>query len=354
MTRLWYGGGPDDFLVEPDPLNNYALVLKVTTVAVYDAQSGGSQVTDLLDSSATPITNPVVGSDGRIEPFQGPDAYYDDLWLFASGMTTRYRLRPSADGYFSQTEGDARYINITGDTMTGPLTVDHQSSSGSIILDPGPATGSTISQIRWARDGDGALALELAEGQLRFRPLTSSGDFTWTGTSLAILTDGNLSAGKNIIIAGTPSAADHAPRLARTPNPTTGDLGMPGYAGSDTGWRDVSSLLVNGWTASQCQVRRVGATLTVLLQVADPASATDDTLLSGLPTGLSPVATGWIPIAANSGWDTYNIQWNSDGSLLARRTDLGSHTLFGAAQILTDTSWPTSLPGTQVTPPAAW
>ena len=45
-------------------------------------------------------------------------------------------------------------------------------------------------------------------------------------------------------------------RLARTPNPATGDLGLPGFAGSDTGWRDVTAdlLVGNGWVAGAASV----------------------------------------------------------------------------------------------------
>lgn len=146
------------------------------------------------------------------------------------------------------------------------------------------------------------------------------------------------------------AAAVHAGKVgyARTPNPATGDLGLPGYAGSDTGWRDVSALLENGWTGTY-RVRRVGST--VHHQVYNIAGGSNPVLT--LPVGWRQ---GYNPGSATA----YAV--NSLTAMGAARMINGQTNLHGGAVAYTGTylgwsyptedAWPATLPGTQVTPPA--
>lgn len=73
----------------------------------------------------------------------------------------------------------------------------------------------------------------------------------------------------------------------------TGDTGWVVLVG-DTGPRDISSYLTNGWelgTAGFISVRRVGNLVEVLLERMNSAAATDISLLGAPPAGFRPNGT---------------------------------------------------------------
>ncbi|ATO14696.1 hypothetical protein CO540_13360 [Micromonospora sp. WMMA2032] len=94
MARYWFGGGIADWTFTTqdavDGFDDIAQIVSGVQVTVYNAETGGTQVTDLLDAdgiAATTITSSD-GSDGRaagtIPPFQGPDGV-TELWASAGG-----------------------------------------------------------------------------------------------------------------------------------------------------------------------------------------------------------------------------------------------------------------------------
>lgn len=94
MARYWFGGGIADWTFTTQDavggFNDMAQVVGGVQVAFYNAETGGTQVIDLLNVSgvaASTITSSD-GSDGRtagtIPPFQGPDGV-TELWASAAG-----------------------------------------------------------------------------------------------------------------------------------------------------------------------------------------------------------------------------------------------------------------------------
>lgn len=112
MTRHLFGGTIADWTVQPvdgvDGEDDIAQFVGGATITAWNAESGGTQYTDLLDESDTAVDHVTTsdGTDGRsvgtIPPFQGPD----DIWA----------MWLSADG-------GPRLLSFTSDaaSITGPL-----------------------------------------------------------------------------------------------------------------------------------------------------------------------------------------------------------------------------------------
>lgn len=88
MARHTFAGGPSDYvLVTTSGTWRNA---GPSTCTVWSAESGGTQVTDLLiDGQAATALR--LGSTGRIPTFQGPDGV-EELWLEVPGVPSRVRL----------------------------------------------------------------------------------------------------------------------------------------------------------------------------------------------------------------------------------------------------------------------
>ena len=115
----------------------------------------------------------------------------------------------------------------------------------------------------------------------------------------------------------------------------------------DTGWRDVTSLLRNGWTADTFLMRRVGDLVEVRVSNLNGTNATDFFFFTP-PEGFMPGA-GSIRFSASS----------NDYSISAERVNIGTSGAFSQvwrtdvthtsaalfANYLTSNAWPTALPG---------
>ncbi|MGO3084274.1 hypothetical protein [Ancrocorticia populi] len=113
----------------------------------------------------------------------------------------------------------------------------------------------------------------------------------------------------------------------------------------DTGWRNVTSLLANGWTADYVHIRRVGDVVTVRANRLGGSAATNQTFLNAI--------AGFRP--SSSGTTSFLITHGSEAAVAARwdYVTLGiptysSYTSGRASEISVTTrdTWPTSLPGT--------
>lgn len=89
MARYLYGGGGDG-----DIIQTTGLPYANAQATVWDARTGGSQITDLQTVSGTAVSS--ITTDGYGQAiFYGPDTYIATLWLqFASGP--RWGLSPKA------------------------------------------------------------------------------------------------------------------------------------------------------------------------------------------------------------------------------------------------------------------
>ncbi|MGV9278046.1 glycosyl hydrolase family 28-related protein [Streptomyces griseosporeus] len=91
MARHLFGGSPADYAMEK--VGNQLLLRPAATGTVWDAATGGTQITDLTDLTGTPITQVTADSEGAVA-FYGPDnvtSLYVDF-----GYGRRYAL-PAVD-----------------------------------------------------------------------------------------------------------------------------------------------------------------------------------------------------------------------------------------------------------------
>lgn len=72
------------------------LVIPGITVTFWSAASGGSQYTDLLNATGTPITSVISAADGSLPQISGPDAV-TAMWADASGGAGPRRLAAATD-----------------------------------------------------------------------------------------------------------------------------------------------------------------------------------------------------------------------------------------------------------------
>lgn len=100
MARHWFLGdmaawamalGADETSVDSQS-GKRALIIPAASITFWTAQTGGTQITDLLDSIGTPITSVTADSgDGEFPPVQGPDTDPDtgaetwEMWADGSG-----------------------------------------------------------------------------------------------------------------------------------------------------------------------------------------------------------------------------------------------------------------------------
>ncbi len=129
-------------------------------------------------------------------------------------------------------------------------------------------------------------------------------------------------------------------------DPTPGRLAIGGIDMGDTGWRNVSGLLINGFTVSPggVLVRRVGQTVSWYLAGLKNPSGTNEYYLASIP-GFKHHPSG------------YGVYWSLQVSIGAARV-VGEHQsgqwicaagseVWGIIPpYLTSDPWPTSLPGT--------
>lgn len=89
MARTTFGGTLADYVVLPES-GVYRRPGSVE-VTVWDAQTGGTQLTDILLLDGTPVTSLRTGGEGLIPAFQGPDGV-KEAWYQVAGASQRYRI----------------------------------------------------------------------------------------------------------------------------------------------------------------------------------------------------------------------------------------------------------------------
>ncbi|MFR0351779.1 hypothetical protein [Streptomyces sediminimaris] len=84
MARSTFGATLADYVVQPS--DGLWAVAPTATVTFWDAAEAGTQYTDLLDASSTPITTVTADEYGFIPEFQGPDSV-TGMWADAGGSS---------------------------------------------------------------------------------------------------------------------------------------------------------------------------------------------------------------------------------------------------------------------------
>lgn len=114
----------------------------------------------------------------------------------------------------------------------------------------------------------------------------------------------------------------------------------------DTGWRNITANLLNGWAGGTIYLRRVGSVVTMRLTGTSGANKTAVDFI-GMDLGFRPLATTRVPFCATSTtvsvleYSPTTNAWRS-----ANTDNLGSN--FSEINWTTTDPWPTSLPGTAV------
>lgn len=127
----------------------------------------------------------------------------------------------------------------------------------------------------------------------------------------------------------------------------TGSTGWVAGPEADTGWRDVTASLINGWEGwasdPRARLRRVGNTVFFEGQL-NGDSATNDTLLD-LPSGWRPASSARVVLPATDA--SAFVFADANGYVDAIRSSSRSALVFASGSWLARTTdaWPSSLPG---------
>ena len=114
----------------------------------------------------------------------------------------------------------------------------------------------------------------------------------------------------------------------------------------DTGWREIESVLLNGFTATSVKIRRFGDQVSITIFALDGSSSTDTTLYT-LPTGFasdSRIRQTWMGRSSSDQTPNSAITYYSNTILLGSPTLITSGR--GTIDYLTTDTWPATLPGT--------
>lgn len=110
----------------------------------------------------------------------------------------------------------------------------------------------------------------------------------------------------------------------------------------DTGWRDVSALLINGWTGS-VHIRRCGLTIWLRVQNLSGAGASGSPFMAAI-TGFGAGFAGYM--AGASSTTLLPLEINGSLQFALPTTTVTSAVRWALFSFPTTSPWPTSLPGT--------
>lgn len=166
--------------------------------------------------------------------------------------------------------------------------------------------------------------------------------------------------------APNPSTADDSTQVAttawvydnltRVTHPNTDDVHVEVYDQGqarwqtvhyDSGWRDISGLLINGWTVGNVlRLRRINWRVSLLIRGLNGSAATDNHFAT-LPTGfIGNLAMS--AVAFDTAGDPSAVRNTTDGSCYWSIGSVGSVSLPVMFEFHTQQSIPASLPGTLV------
>jgi hypothetical protein len=147
MSRHQFGGSLADFVVVAgDPatvgdIDGFQTVLAPDTdVTFWTAQTAGTQYTDLLDLTGTPITSAATDSTGALPQLQGPDTDPEIwvMWADASEGAGPRRLIVSTDAGASIAALASALADVTEDVTS--LATLASTSLGVVVYDSGSSS----------------------------------------------------------------------------------------------------------------------------------------------------------------------------------------------------------------------
>ena len=180
-------------------------------------------------------------------------------------------------------------------------------------------------------------ATEIAGGDFATRDYVNQkvSSVTLTGTGFP---EGNVAAPVGAVYTDS-AATNGAIRWIKTRG--TGSTGWEVEWG-DTGWRNITADLMNGWNAGGVHIRRVGRLVQFRAYLLDGRDATSGTFVQ-FPTGFGNLGSGWyLPLTQG---DTLVVTGTRNAILTSGKLYFngGYHT---SSSVIVSDSWPTTLPGT--------
>lgn len=167
MARHAFGGSPADYAMEK--VGNSLLLRPNSVGTVWDALTGGEQLTDLTDILGTPITTIAADSDGAVS-FYGPDGvtfcYVDFGYGRRYAMPTIDPVTPDTIGAYSTTAG----ATLEGRVTTVESRASALESSGVTALAQTVALGNV----------SGTVTLDLSLGRTFTCTVTGTAVFQFT------------------------------------------------------------------------------------------------------------------------------------------------------------------------------
>ena len=211
MARADFGGSTSDFVFTPT--SGGLMRLSAATLTFWDAETGGTQYTDLLLNGVA-VTQIPVGSDGNVPTFQGPDGV-GRMWVSAGGsrelMVTQGKAgAPGAQGLPGVNAVPAdnavgTYVNTPGSATQQALSAAYvgliQAAKNPDLLVTGAVTldGSdqiTSAAVKWPDGSPGTLTITSrdANGAVLAYKITYGSPVTKTFTQPAITRNANGAA----------------------------------------------------------------------------------------------------------------------------------------------------------------
>jgi hypothetical protein len=126
MARRTFGGGTADFVAGVAAGTSILEVAPGSVLTMWSALTGGSQVTDLLNSAGSATATITTDAYGNIPPFSGPNDGTAVLWADAgAGRVTLHA-----------TDTEARVAAVESTAAAGPATYQALNPTvGSIVTD---------------------------------------------------------------------------------------------------------------------------------------------------------------------------------------------------------------------------
>jgi len=234
---------------------------------------------------------------------------------------------------------DGQSVDMTGATS---VAVPALSADG---LEIAPATNAIVKLENTSRtDADTRTAwLDNAGQSFYIRSIDSVGalnrNFAAFNHSTGVT---NLTGSSSVTVPAVADGATEAAAQVTARDSGTGQLAIAGIELGDTGWRDVTASLINGWTATYVLIRRFGSTVEITAESLNSTASTNVKFLdaiAGFGGGGTPAT--W---ATSAGTNTGKIYKAWDHSF--NGADPGAWTDNLNLMFTTNDAWPSSLPGT--------
>lgn len=168
MARYQYGAGVADFVVAPS--DGLWAVAATTTVSFWNDPDAGTQYTDLLSNTSTPITSVTTDEHGALPSFQGPDSV-TGMWADAGGDN---RVWIEARGLGSGGGSGGAYTSIARIVASATAPADVRAAA-QYVCDGIADHVQVLQAIHDARDnGGGVVQLTVGEYDIQ-EPLVIEG-----------------------------------------------------------------------------------------------------------------------------------------------------------------------------------